>query len=61
MRNKTKNIRDKITLFLEGIGIGTTLSGIAYEAAAGHGVGYLLISLGSLLVALGAVIWKKLK
>ena len=54
-------MRNQIALFLEGIGIGSTLSGIAYEAATGNGVGYLLISLGSFLVALGAVIWKKLK
>ena len=54
-------MREKIAIFLEGIGIGTTLSGIAYEAASGSGIGYVLISLGSLFVALGAVVWKKLK
>ncbi len=44
---------------LEVAGIATIGAGIGVEVAAHANIGYLLITIGSLLVAAGGVIWGK--
>ena len=53
--------RHAVSVFVEGVGIGVTLSGIAVEASTGQFYGTVVITIGSVMVTLGSVIWKKLK
>ena len=54
-------MREKLAIFLEGIGIGGGLAGIAVELSVNADVGAVLITIGAIFVALGSVTWKKLK
>jgi hypothetical protein len=54
-------MREKLlSVILELIGIITVSSGIGIELASGAEIGYIVITVGSLLVATGGFIWAKL-
>ena len=48
-----------LPVVLELVGIATVGMGIGVELAAHANIGYLVITIGSLLVATGGVIWGK--
>lgn len=51
--------RKLIPISLELLGIATIGTGIGIEVAMGADIGYLAISIGSVLVASGGIIWGK--
>ena len=50
----------KISLLCESFGIAAILSGLIYEMQTGADVGYIFITLGSCLVAIGSLIQAKI-
>ena len=56
---KTKEALRLMPVVLELAGIATVGAGIGVELAAQANMGYLVITIGSLLVATGGVIWGK--
>lgn len=50
----------KISLLCESIGSIVALSGLVYEMKTGAEIGYILITLGSCLVAIGSMIQAKI-
>lgn len=48
-----------VAVIIEVFGIGLVGVGIGYEAATGADLGYLIITMGSCLVAGGALVWAK--
>ena len=51
--------RIKLSIITEVVGIATIISGIAYETIANEPVGNILLMAGSVLIALGSLVWKK--
>jgi len=49
-----------ISLVVEIIGVSVVSAGIGVEIATGAEVGHILITLGSLTIASGALIWAKI-
>ena len=50
-----------LPLIVELAGISVTSCGIGIEIALMADVGYMLISLGSLMIAAGGILWSKLR
>ncbi len=48
-----------ICVFIEVIGIAVTAAGIGVELATHAGLGWAMISVGSLILAIGGLIWGK--
>jgi len=52
-------IDERLALTVEVVGVGLTAAGIAVELAFGGDLGCMLITVGSMFIALGGLLWAK--
>lgn len=48
-----------VATVIEGIGMGLIIGGITVELKTGGGTGHILITIGSVVIAIGALVWAK--